>query len=523
MNQSHVSQTDISKMILSNSALGYRGGPRISIVNIALLLTGSWLHLIAEFSLLPQIASFIYFCFGWFSLLFFKIGGKWERFIFTRVFLSGYLSAGVAAIYRTFFADIQGDAIAFFEIASGGAAGLSIIEISVLTEGSIAVVLWREIFDLMSAIGFPREQYVGVLVNVLIVALSSVVAIKIVRQVYGHDPYRFKMLVLAYSVCGLFWLFSGIFIRDSIILFGVNLLVSVWVYFLNKPGVNHRLVVAVFASILASSLFGFIRSEFVFVPIAMVMAAVAAMCFGQSRAFNKYRLYPLLTFGLVVIGVAYVNFGEDLWTALNQGRQGYIDEASSVANDSLGMSLIVKQPLLIRVVLGAVYLYIFPIPLWSGFQLESSYHLFKSLNTIFIIFLLPLMILAFRMLWRDNLSRSLSVMFTLFLVMGFSFAIAATSLETRHLGVFFVPIFIIALLPNMQNSIVRRNYRQILYFVIFVIFLIHFAWLFLKFGFIVVKAFFLIFFMCFVVSASSKITRHIFMVASLLMVGLIVV
>ena len=73
----------------------------------------------------------------------------------------------------------------------------------------------------------------------------------------------------------------------------------------------------------------------------------------------------------------------------------------------------------------------------------------------------------------------------LFLVIGFTLAIAGTSMETRHLGVFFVPIFILALLPNMQNAIVRSNYRQILYFVISTILLIHFAWLFLKFGLIV--------------------------------------
>ncbi len=477
-----MSQTDNSEMILSHGASSCRRGLGISIANITLLLIGSWLHLIAEFSPLPLIAALIYFCLGWFSLWFFKIGGKWERFIFTRVFLSGYLSAGIAAIYRTFLDDIQGDAAAFFEITSGAAAGLSIIEISVLTEGSIAVVLWREIFDLMSAIGFPREQYVGVLVNVLLVALSSVVAIKIARQVYGHDPYRFKMLVLMYSVCGLFWIFSGIFIRDSIILLGVNLLVSAWIYFLSKPGINYRLIIVIVASLLASTLFGFMRGEFVFVPVAMVMAAVAAMCFGQSRVFNKYKLYPLLIFGLVVIGVAYVSFGEDFWAALNRGRQSYIDEAASVANGSLGMSLIVNQPLLIRVVLGTIYLYIFPIPLWSGFQLESSYHLFKSLNAIFVIFLLPLMILAFRILWKNNLSRSFPVMFILFVVIGFSFAIAGTSLETRHLGVFFVPIFIIALLPNMQNAVVRDNYRKILFLLIVALLLIHFAWLFIKLG-----------------------------------------
>jgi len=486
MNRSQVFQTSNSEMILHQSVLGCRRGSVISVANIALLLIGSWLHFIAEASPLPLIAALIYFCVGWFPLWLSKLGGKWERVIYTRVFLSGFLSAGIASTYRTFSGDNQVDATAFFEIASGAAPGLSIVEIAAFTEGSLAVVLWREIFDLMAVIGFPRDQYIGVLVNVFIVALSGVVAIKIVRQIFGFDTYRFKLLVLMYSVCGLFWIFSGIFIRDSFILLGVNLLVSAWVLFLSKPGVNLRLVIVVIVSILASTFFEFMRREFFFVPVAMAMAAIAAMSFGQKGRLKKYKLYLLLTFGMAVIGVMYVSFGETFEAALYLGRKGYLEQSISISNDSsLGMALIVNQPTPIRLALGSVYLYIFPIPLWSGFQLESSYHLFKSLNVIFMIFLLPLFLLALHTAWKNKLFRSSSVIFMLFLVIGFTLAIAGTSMETRHLGVFFVPIFILALLPNMQNAIVRSNYRQILYFVISTILLIHFAWLFLKFGLIV--------------------------------------
>lgn len=70
------------------------------------------------------------------------------------------------------------------------------------------------------------------------------------------------------------------------------------------------------------------------------------------------------------------------------------------------MTLIVSQPLPIRLVLGSVYLFVFPIPVWSGFQLESAYPLFKSLNAIYFYFLLPFLVISFRVLWRDAFSRT---------------------------------------------------------------------------------------------------------------------
>ena len=185
------------------------------------------------------------------------------------------------------------------------------------------------------------------------------------------------------------------------------------------------------------------RYEFVFLPAAMLLAAITAIIISQSYGLNKFKKRLLLTFGFFLILLLYVNFGESFESALFLGKEGYIEEATIQANSgSLGMSLIINQPMPIRLFLGSVYLYIFPIPLWSGFQLESSYHLFKSFNVIFIIFLLPLVILAFRELWKSNLSRSSSTLFMLFLVIGFTFAIAGTSMEGRHLGAFFVPIFI---------------------------------------------------------------------------------
>ncbi|MCH7535820.1 MAG: hypothetical protein IH948_08790 [Bacteroidetes bacterium] len=149
------------------------------------------------------------------------------------------------------------------------------------------------------------------------------------------------------------------------------------------------------------------------------------------------------------------------------------------------MALIVNQPMPIRLPLGSVYLFVFPIPFWSGFQFESAYQLFKSFNVIYFYFVIPLLILAFRRLWKDKSSGSPAMLFMAFVTIGFTLAVAGTSLETRHLGAFFAPVFVLALSPDMRLNIVRQNYRQLLYAFLGSVCLVHYLWLVIKVGFIV--------------------------------------
>ena len=142
---------------------------KVSLTNMALLSTGSLFHLFAKASLLPLVAALIYYCTGWAALWLPKLGGVWERHIYTRVFSVGFMVAGVSALYRTFAGDMQGDATHFFERASSLLDGWSLVEISVVTEGALVAILWRDAFDFMASLGFPREQYIGILINVPVV------------------------------------------------------------------------------------------------------------------------------------------------------------------------------------------------------------------------------------------------------------------------------------------------------------------------------------------------------------------
>ena len=460
-------------------------GVRINLINLLLFTSGSLIIFFAYFSVLPIIASGLT-CYAFYIFLkLTKLGGIYERFIFNRVFAVGYLMAGVAAIYANHFEDVgqlNSDAASFFDIASGlQGVELTLIELQIIHESALAIVLWRAVYDFFASLGFPRERYIGILVNMTAVALSGVVALKMTRLVFGHDPERFRRLTSLFACCGLFWLFAGIHLRDSVVLLSVTGLAYGWLHFLTKPDLGRRLLQIIALSLLAGLFFGFLRGEFMFVPIAMAMAGTAALMFGRKSRRNRLVPYMLVLVGLAMGGGMLATFSEAIQYALFKGNEDYSELASAQhGTDSLGMALIVNQAMPIRLLLGSVYLFVFPIPFWIGFQLDSAYSLFKSFNVVFFYFVVPLLGLSVTRLWTNKSKHTPAILFVLFLSLGFTFAIAGTSLETRHFGAFLAPIFVLALLPDLHVSAVRRNYKKLLKIMFFGVAIVHLAWIFLK-------------------------------------------
>ncbi len=456
-------------------------------LNLLLCVFGAVLHLATYFSLLPMVVAGLFYGVTYLVLSFKKLGGRSELVIFNRMFAVGWVAAGVAAIYANYFYDagqLYSDAGGFFEMATSQQAGdLSLVELQLIHEGALAIVIWAAVYDLFATLGFPSERYVGIIVNVTAVALTAVVTLKMARLVYGDDPYRFSRLTLLFPACGLFWLFAGIHIRDSMVLLAVTVLVYSWLQFLSTPNLGVPLLKIIGANILAGVYLGFLRGDFVFVPIAMSMAAIAALLLGKVNRRHRLIAYGMVAVGLVVVCLMLLSFGDSIFYILSRGNEGYAQLAGEEhGSDSLGMSLIINQVLPIRILLGSGYLYIFPIPFWSGFQLDSAYALFKSFNVIFFYLLIPLLLMATWQLWKRNESRSISLLFLFFLSVGFTMAVAGTSIETRHFGIFLPSVFLLALLPDLREKIKLKNYRKILGLVLGGVFSIHFSWLVVKEG-----------------------------------------
>jgi hypothetical protein len=443
--------------------------------------------LAAYLSLLPITVAGLFYSAFYTALVLTRLGGRFEREIFNRIFAIGWVAAGVAAIYAIHLQDasqLYSDAGGFFEMAASQARGLSLIEIQLLHEGALAIMFWVNVYDFFSYLGFPRERYVGITVNVTAVAMTAVISLKMARLVYGDQSYRFKRLTLLFSASGLFWLFAGIHVRDSIVLFALSVLGYAWLQFLSKPGFGAPLLKITGLSLLGASFIGFLRGDFVFVPFAMVMAAVAALLCNRSNKKHRRVAYGMAAIGLFVIVIVLLSFGDQILYILSRGNEGYAELASEMhGSDSLGMKLIIDQPLPVRILLGSGYLYLFPIPFWSGFQLNSVYVLFKSFNVIFFYFIIPLLLMAVWQLWIRRETGSVMLTFLALLSLGFTLAIAGTSMETRHLGVFLPYIFLLAILPDLRNRLILSNYKKLLFMTLLGVFFIHFAWMIIKGGY----------------------------------------
>lgn len=449
-------------------------------IDMFLFLLGCWWQLAVYESLQPSVAAALFWIAGTSTLWLTRTYLRLERAMFARLFSIGWFMAGIAAVYANLLQDplqLASDAATFFDLARGESVGLALEDIREITEGAGAVVLWRSVYDFFAGIGFEKGRYIGILMNVTCVALAGVVALRMARLVYGSDQARLRRLILIFSSCGLLWLFSAIHLRDSLVFLTVTANCFVWVRYLVAPRVWGLAWLAL-ANILFFLSFAFLRSEFVFVPIAMFLAALGAVILTRTASGRQRPLvYAAFAFSLILTGLLYVNLGDELIFALTRGTEGYLaHSAEEAAADSLGMALVVNQALPIRLVLGSAYLFVFPIPFWSGFQLESASPLFKSANVLFFYALTPLLLLSLVRIWHINAQFNRVNVFLALVAFGFTLGIAGTSLETRHFGAFLAPFFVLALLPDLSQPRVQHVYKRWLSYFLALMAVVHVAW-----------------------------------------------
>lgn len=451
----------------------------------AIFGVGTLLNTYAYRSIEPLIVAFCFFAAGGIGLLLPAIGGEQERRQYFRVFLTLWLVSGLAAIYAREFDDYEqlySDAANFYYYASSNYGAMDMEDLLELTEGAGAVVLWGHVYDLFAYLGIERQPYVGIEFNCFLVALCAVFAVKTGRAAVNANSGQLDRLGMLISGCGTFWIFGALHLRDSLILFLVTVIVFAWVATLQRMTSMRILGLAV-VSIAATFGLRTLRMEFVFVPAILMFAGVFAIAFFGGGKIRTHWLILLTAVGVAAMAALLaVNF-ESLSKALETGKIDYGDEAALVSSyDSLGTKFIVDAVLPLRLILGSIYLYVFPIPVWVGFQTESAYSLFKSVNAAYFYLVIPLLLIAGHQLFKFRERRTPAVMFLGMTVVGFTLAIAGTSLETRHLGAFLVPLQVLASMPDLNLSEVRLQYRYLLGTMLFGVVVVHLVWAVLKFG-----------------------------------------
>ena len=101
--------------------------------------------------------------------------------IFNFSFSTSILFYFFSLIFLIYFGDegqLDSDALNFFNLSSKFEE-FNLLALRIITEGSLAVVIWRKIYDLLNLIGYAKEFYVGIFFNIFLNSISSVLILKI--------------------------------------------------------------------------------------------------------------------------------------------------------------------------------------------------------------------------------------------------------------------------------------------------------------------------------------------------------
>jgi len=344
-----------------------------------------------------------------------------------------------------------------------------------------AILVWRAAYSFFSFLHLGNGRYIGVTLNMAFVALSVAMGLRMLKSIYGADQVRIRRYIALCATCGMFWLFASLHLRDAMALFCVTFLALFWVYFLQTPGTKN-LAALLAATLIGSLLFGLIRSEFVFVPFAMILAGSAAKIIGTRQGGRK-RLWlyvgvsSVFMCALFAALLVFPSVLESIILLLEGREKIYSEVSAGEGAGSLGNQLIVNQTGLLKALFGSVYLLIFPIPFWSGIFSSAAYHMYKSFNALFMYMVLPMAAVG---LWRMVQLRSLQsapLLFVVFSFAGFTLAIAYTSIETRHLGAFLILLLLLAVVPDLSTHADRKMYKFALTILMAFIVPMHLVWL----------------------------------------------
>ncbi|MFH1718655.1 MAG: hypothetical protein ABIF19_14970 [Planctomycetota bacterium] len=416
-----------------------------------------------------------------------------------RAFLLCYavcvLAGGLAQWYSLVVFDnpqSTSDAISFFQIIPDGHAYYTWWEINYLTVDGfpvsrgapLAIAIWQGVYHFCSIMSMDYGTYIGVIVNALVIGLSGSLTVRTAREVFGDDTWRLRRVGILFAFCGLFILFGAVLLRDCFTTFFNALGLWGLVHWLCRPTPRNLLIALVLTGISALAmaylrlwsavLFGF----FWFVAFA---------CWFLAKRLNMARLIAILT-ALLLLSLAsqhLMNYIDASRGVQLQSLGRYADIlAETSQGDSLGMALLVGQPLPIRLILGTGSRMIFPLPLWAYFHSGAAdYHLIKGYHGIYQVLIMPLVLAGLfaipQVLRKDRRGAIPLIFLAIYLIMSVE-AVIATSLEQRHIAQFMPAFFILAALPDTSNRNARTAVRRVAIGWFAVVVLAHVAWVLAK-------------------------------------------
>lgn len=359
------------------------------------------------------------------------------------------------------------DAEKFYTLLSLGITPTGLDDLRRFLEGPFAILVWNYLYEWVVNMGGIHLPHIGISINIFNISAAAVLSSLMVILINGYDRRRIISVFYLFSGCGIFILFATLHVRDAFICLVVSALAAIWCAFLVK-----RRLIWLFLIIVTTPIFTFVlhylRYDLSAVPVAFAGVGLASLVAAKDigRAGERVWINVLLVLGLLAVGFAIVMIGPDIIRRFEGRTSAYTEMAGDRAqSDSLGMALIVNQPLPVRLVLGPAYVLFMPIPLWGGSLLSGiTYALTKAMGAVFFYFLVSRLAATVSMMAIYPRARRASVLFLLGVFLIFLMAIGATSLESRHIGP-FVPMAIVASLAfsgSPEFNVRRKNWLKLI-------------------------------------------------------------
>lgn len=452
-------------------------------ISATMFLVGIGLEILVYQSLGPLVVNALFILVGLSILRLTGMTGRSERAAYMALFTMGVLASAVAGFYADYIGDpmqTAGDAYGFYTLSVENVSDQTLDELSSMHAGALAIIIWRPVYDFFLALGFEGHRYIGVSVNCLMVAMVGPFTVRLGRSVCpeastGQEEQLTKIMPL----CALYWLYASVHLRDAHILLSSTLLIYMWSIYLRNPRKLVYFALPFIGTIIGAIYLDYLRMRLGFLAIVIACAALFSLAYMRTNGPKISGLKFILAgaASIAILGLA-MTFGAGVSDAVIQGAESYSTATASNAagNNSLATSLILDQSPIVRAVLGVLYLFLFPIPVWSGLDQHTVYHLFKACNAIFFYFLIPALIVSAREILTKKQCRNPITVFLLLYSLGYSMAVALTSLETRHFGIVLPALFALVMVPNWRLRKVRSLYHSYLAAVLTGVSAIHLLW-----------------------------------------------
>jgi hypothetical protein len=399
------------------------------------------------------------------------------------VFVGGLVQCYSLAVWHDPQSDY--DAVyAFFPEISSRPPFTTFADIDPLFNSRLAILIWQQVYKLTWLLGLRFGPYTAVMFNALVMGLTASITVATTRELFGNNLWHLRRVGTLFAFCGLFILFGAVLLRDCFTTFFNALVLWGIVCWLVRP-TGRNLQIALAVTGISAYAMAYLRFYSVVMFGFFWFLAFLSWCW--RRPLNPTRLFIIFSvlFASIIANfylLSYMRLSREIQSERTESYVGISADASR--DDSLGMRLIVHQPMPIRLVVGSGTMMVFPMPLWAYLGSDiTDYHLIKTWHGFYQVLVLPLVfagfLAVFRLFKRDR-KRAVPLLFLAVYLLLNWLSVVATSMEQRHLAQFMPAFLILAAVPDTRDRDTQKSLRRIAIAWFALVALLHVAWMLAK-------------------------------------------